>query len=773
MHGCGWSMDWKRSLADVDEDYLVGISNKGIIKRAYKDLECTDSSAGAIPEGLDWSARELTVAAGGETVTIRFPLGESRCSCPSRSICRHVIMGILLAKQAAAAEADSAAPAAESGTAAAAASAAAGEPGKSGLAGMDGEATERGVERKQGTMPEESLGDQVWQEVLNQPRKPLLRVLGNKGLHRLVSAMEAGEVPEVERSSVIRVQLPGQEMTVKLLSPLSYSTCTCHKKELCSHKAEAILWCQYLENRLKIEEVAAELEQGQELDLQELQKTAKQVGSCLEGLLETGLARSGPEQAEELERLAILCHNSGLPGWEGDIRGLADSYGKYLRRSAGLTMEKLAGQLQRLYYRTRQLEGMAVAAPAGAAEQVQQPAASGIGTETGIIRRIQALAGEFRSTYLPVGDLELTGITAEHFVSDSGYEGDTVYFLEISTGTWYTYTNARPTFYEGKKRGGYQEKTPAPWGVPLPLEGLANVQLRLRGAKCDAAGRLSSSQETKGELLGRSELTAEKLEGWYYRGYDRLFAEQIPPPGRQRGEKTVSSGHPRLVFVQAECFQQGKFNEITQKLELPIWDPAGRRVLVELPYSKRDESSIRYLERLKQKQKPCFLGRVYLRGSEICLYPVDLLERQDLEDTSADIAAWQKQKKENSPGKPEEVTGKESSDDGAAFQALQSYLEEVSWLLQEVYQVGSATAQDSTLEALRRASGQGRSYGMTTLSEWLQQLEEQLALSRHRMKHDSAETMEVFCKLWRYAELGRRKAAYDLARAVYCSAEKQ
>lgn len=721
-------MDWKQSLADVDEDYLVGISNKGIVKRAYKDLEEAGGSEGAALAEPDWTAQELVVPAGSETVRIRLPLGESRCSCPSRSICRHVIMGILLAKQAAA-------------------------------GGEKTDAVKPGSEEA-GADSTDTLGEQVWQEVLSQPRKPLFRALGSKGLRRLASIMEAGETPRVERSSVVKVQLPGQEITVKLLSPLSYSTCSCHKKELCSHKAEAILWCQYLEKQLTAEELTAELEQLPDLDLQELQDTAEQIRSCLEGLLEVGLARGGQEQAEELERLAILCHNAGLPGWEGDLRALADSYGKYLRRSAGLTMEKLAGQLQRLFHRTGQLEVLVRTALNGAAEEAQ-----------GIIGRIQALAGEFRSAYLPVGELELTGITAEHFVSDSGYEGDTVYFLEISTGTWYTYTSARPTFYEGKKRGGYQEKTPAPWGVPLLLEGLADVQLRLRGAKCDAVGRLSSSQETRGEILGRSELTAEKLEGWYYREFDRLFAEQIPPPSPPQ-KASAGDGHPRLVFVQAERFQQGKFNEITQMLELPIWDPAGRQVLVELPYSKREEASIRYLERLKKKQKPCFLGRVYLQGNRICLYPVDLLERQDLENTGTDIGEWLKRKKEDLLGKTEEAVCRENSDEEDTFRVLQSYLEEVSWLLQEIYQVGSATTQDSTLEALQRAGEQGKSYGMTTLSDWLRQLREQLALSRHRMKHGLSETMEIYCRLWQYVELCRRRAAYDQARAVYCGAGK-
>ena len=66
-------VDWRQSLAGVDEDYLVGISNKGIVKRAYKDIEAAGSEALTAAEGLDWSAPELTVAAGGETVQLSLP----------------------------------------------------------------------------------------------------------------------------------------------------------------------------------------------------------------------------------------------------------------------------------------------------------------------------------------------------------------------------------------------------------------------------------------------------------------------------------------------------------------------------------------------------------------------------------------------------------------------------------------------------------------------------------------------------------------------------
>lgn len=229
-------IDWRQSLAGVDEDYLVGISNKGIVKRAHKDLEAEGNEAQTAAAGINWDAQDLTVAAGGETVIIRFPLGESRCSCPSRSICRHVIMAILLAQRAAA---DGDHGAAGDGN----------DSGTEGCANQNIEGIENGESSDQraggstegesgnqcadnpreigyggqGAVPAESnskscqdmgrtkdsvsgqnisdennsggLGQQVWQEILARPRKPLLKALGSRGLRRLAAAMEAGMCP--------------------------------------------------------------------------------------------------------------------------------------------------------------------------------------------------------------------------------------------------------------------------------------------------------------------------------------------------------------------------------------------------------------------------------------------------------------------------------------------------------------------------------------------------------------------------------------------------
>ncbi len=84
--------DWKKWLADFDDDYLIGIANKGIVKRAYKDKEDGNYRVLSAEE-------EAEVSVGGETVRIRVPLSESTCSCPSRTVCRHVVLGVLALRE--------------------------------------------------------------------------------------------------------------------------------------------------------------------------------------------------------------------------------------------------------------------------------------------------------------------------------------------------------------------------------------------------------------------------------------------------------------------------------------------------------------------------------------------------------------------------------------------------------------------------------------------------------------------------------------------------
>ena len=101
----------KKALAAADDDYLVGISNKGIVKRAYKDLE-----AAAVTSGFIDTTADITI--DNAQCVIRVPLVKSECSCPSHTICRHIVTAILwlrreyVSSDTAAADDDAASPAA-------------------------------------------------------------------------------------------------------------------------------------------------------------------------------------------------------------------------------------------------------------------------------------------------------------------------------------------------------------------------------------------------------------------------------------------------------------------------------------------------------------------------------------------------------------------------------------------------------------------------------------------------------------------------------------
>ncbi len=688
---------WKERLTDVDDDYLIGISNKGIVKRAYKDKEDTAAEIGNIDVEAD-------VRVGEETVTVCFPLGESKCTCPSRSICRHVIQAILTLRENVTAEnfpepekaaGGDSQPEKAAGGDSQPEKAAGGdsqpekavggdsqpeiaEEEKDALQGKSAERTgthtreivhldqtavksaeesRKAAEKKAAAQPElvtekeeavaqpeaaaenkgtgalsdktvqqqafQENGDvlqgefsarqeipavsaKVFREIEGFSMQTLKKTLGSRQFQNFTNQALSGIRPQIQYASVVTVRLPGSEsgteMVVKLLSPLEYSSCTCHKKELCVHKAAAIMWCRLEAGILTEEELMGEAAGELSYEMDKVKDAAAQMKLFLEELFGTGLSRTSPDVLDHMERLAVIGHNAGLAKFEGYFRALFDSYNRYFKRKAAFKTEDLMEQMTRLYRRVKQLQQ--------AKDSVE----------------VGRYAGEFRAEYLPVGRLELIGIALEHFDSQSGYEGETIYFLEQNTKKWYTYTNARPVYYDNSRRRKFTEQGQTPWGLGISLNNLLKVRIRLIGAKCDVRQRLSASQDTRGEIIQEQKLTISDVENWYYRDFGELFSEQIGKRQRDWLVRDSSQEVVELVFVQPESCQTADFSQTKQQLSLPLYDEKGREVTVEVTYSKEEALTIRYLERISGKKLPCFVGKLYFRGGKMCLYPLAVLE---------------------------------------------------------------------------------------------------------------------------------------------------
>lgn len=640
--------DWQLAFGEIDDDYLTGISNKGIVKRAYKDLETIpcmaagqnlQEAAAKQFQDMAFAAEEvLELTVGEETVQIRLPLGESTCSCPSRSICRHVVQGILAMKAAFAAS-----EAVENKTAPTANETVEAEKEAATSETMQGStaATSETVEYKPAAVNETIEGsteastneavenktavtmiEKVAQQIADYPLAKLCKSLGTRRIQEVIGAAKTGRKPQITYSSVVTVQPIAKSMTVKLLFPLEHATCTCHKKEFCVHKAEAVLWCKLESGQLGIQDLEQTEGTAADYDMEQVHEAASQMRTVLEELFDTGLSRTADDVTERMERLAVISHNAKLANFESDWRRLQDSYQKYMKRVATLGIQNLMRQITRLY---RNVERLAQAQNA---------------------LEVSALAGVFRSEYTPALDLDLVGIALEHFVSKSGYEGDTVYFLEETTKRWYTYTQARPVFYEKEQSlynyGGQRYTQETPWGLPVPFRELAACQFHLEHAKSDSRGRLSSSKETKGRLIrerdSKNPLTAQLLGKWYYRDFAQLFQEMFCAAREAGAEEADHSSEEeaaqtKLVILRPSSCDPAVFSDTEQKLRMKLYDEAGKAVVIEITYSKDEAEGIRYLEKITDENLPCFFGKIYLQDGRIKLYPIAVFGKRELQET--------------------------------------------------------------------------------------------------------------------------------------------
>ncbi len=271
------------ALAAADENYLIGLCNKGTVNRAKKDL-----AVSASPETMP-GQDGVTVRLGDISCLITAPLGESRCSCPSSAICRHRIAAILWLKGRLDAGPDPAAP-----------------PPR----------------------PE-------FQELRAYPPEKLAKQLGSKRLSAALFRHQSGSGPQITEASVVTVDMPWLPACVRLLEPLEHSTCTCHSKVFCPHKAEALLYWQLKEGVADPSLLQPAQPAGAALDLEAARGVCRAVQEALAAQLATGLSRMPPGVCETVERMAALCHTAKLPELERALRALHGEYAAYFGCSSG------------------------------------------------------------------------------------------------------------------------------------------------------------------------------------------------------------------------------------------------------------------------------------------------------------------------------------------------------------------------------------------------------------------------------------------------------
>ncbi len=655
----------KAALACADEAYLTGMSNKGLYKRACKDID------GAQVD-VRYAEDAAEVSLCGETCKIKVPLWESSCSCPSRSVCRHIIGAILRLKE-----------------------------------NFSEDVTEE-MEDEEVPKEPEKLSETLMDTLRSITPQALKRALG-KELAKTVQDVQQGRILLTE-SSILSAQLP-DGTAVRLLHPLEFSTCACHRKELCAHKAAAVLAWQTAQGILDPQDLLEQAQTLSKADTTAIHSIAQQAQAVLCEVLRWGLVRMPDNLPEHLEVAAVQCHSAKMAEGERLLRELGSRLQNCRERRAAFHTESF---LRRFCECADYLDAM------------QEDTLT------------EASLGAFRRSYSRYeGDLDILPIGMRS-MQGGDYEGEVYYFLNMDESAqerFLSYSDLRPVFYDSVKKRGRRSAV-IPWSLNMPLRSAMRKRMVLQNAKV-SDGKLSSSQETFVAASSTANLDCEEIRRLLYSDFRRLAVAV--------SRKQAESELQRLCFVHPQQCTASGFDRHKQQFSMTLLDGKGNHITVKARYAAENKAFIELLEHIgkrmtEQPEKPYVLFcSAYFEEGALCLYPIEIYDFIRVTDHDD---GWQL------PPQYEQTNGRYAG-------MILRMLEDAQGYLCEVLQAGLQSAHGT--DTGRRLAVHAAHCGLHGLSERLGDFADAVDGYRHSLTGDCHEALCSAARVYRYLDTGRRK----------------
>ncbi|GBF72461.1 hypothetical protein PA598K_00715 [Paenibacillus sp. 598K] len=613
---------FERFVRQCTEDYLIRHANKGLYNRARKDLDKGAAIA------YDFGDASVVCRIDGDMVcTLTDSLDQWSCSCPSPSICKHVLMALLAYPESASAVVDATEGGADAANVAGAsnvsdashasgaadvlqasgeadmaqATGAADMPQASGATDMPQASGAMDATQASGTADMSTPGF-GW--MLQGELQPLLWSLSETALEEAWFRLRYEETLEVKRDTLLTVRLTGSQVEVSFRAesgPLD-ALCTVKGKEADIWKAEALLRYrrqQGLDDTAALERAA-----------HTVRYRIEAVVACRDlvgELLRIGLARLPESTLYRLETMAVTARSGGLPEIERRLRGLRGELELFFGRHVRFSMPRMLQRLSALRLALRQLE-QGELAPLRQAE----------------------LVGSHRSRYYTVPRLRLYGLGAEPWQTASGYRGITYYLYCEDDGELYTYNDVRPTYYEG---GAYDYSAhytaSSPWLAGLDMRRFARSQLVFRDIKVSRDRRISATSGASLEVATRLPVEELALPGL------RSSAAELSAPGGY-APRLFAPAPERLAVVPLLQIVERHFDTSGQQLRLTAQDEAQTGLVLSLPYSAEWARAIKRLEEPSTTERlERFHALVRVEGQTV--RPISFLKGAELTNLQLDL----------------------------------------------------------------------------------------------------------------------------------------
>jgi hypothetical protein len=554
-------------ILSINEEYLIGVTNKGIFNRASKEL----SSGEAVKVTVEEASIKCELP-DGNVCSVNEDIKDFKCSCPSRNICKHAVMSYLYIKQH-----------------------------------IDEIFGPVSGEEKLNFKEPEKLQD--FSELLNIDLKSIKKALCDREFGNIAKRMEFGLKVSIKEASLLQVEFEGEETLVKFIPTktdsdknnisikdsliVNNSLCSCKSKEICRHKAEAVLHYLIYKGVVDKDKVISLINKDKTLSKANLENCIKEVKKTIAEICFTGLARIPESFVDKLEQTALICHNSDIPSLEKKTRALQSKLKLYISKNAAFSVESFRRLLQSIYISTIAMENCSDEKTLG------------------------SLIGEHKSSYYDIPPIELMAVGASKWVTESGYEGTTFYFIVQGFNRWFTYTASRPKGYEHKNTYGEN----CPWGLVDDQSSFCKSRIKLINGKVNGEFRLSSSESSKGEILGSTDISQIYLKDKTCSEWKNLFSIVSENSRLYFNEREENDN---LFLLKVSKFGESSFDHIHQLFQMKIYDTKGESISIEIKYSKTNKKLTERLESIRRLKNYPFmlLAKVYIGKESLTVVPI-------------------------------------------------------------------------------------------------------------------------------------------------------
>lgn len=546
-------------LSSWDEDYIIDFANKGLYKRGLKEFKKgIDINYEVVDDKLICNVEDVSIAMSDDIQGIT-------CSCPAKSVCKHIIIAILYLREV-----------------------------------LKDELSDRVIDAEK--------HDGV--DSKNLPNTNDMNYIKSIDIENSLNKLSKGNI----RAILFRLELEISKdysisnNSIKLFNDITIHftsgdiesiICSNKCKGLCHHKVEAVIFYGIENGFCRMKDIKDLLiiswirKSKVDIDKDCLFNVKNLIGN----MMDNGLSRLPKSYLDRIIDCSVACNNSNLPNLEKMLRTLRTMIDKYHAKDTSFWTGRYLKHLTKIYLTAIGIENNK--------------------KSTALID----LIGERRSDYINIGKGNLIGLGVEAWITESNYQGLTCFFYDTKVDGILTYNDISPTYYRDRENDSVRDYTKKRILQSSTMMDLSRSIVTVDNLMINDYFRVSSSQESIGVIKdSRSYEDIGNLD-IVYDNYEVMINSKISQLGFSILPNKRNSN---VVIVKIAKYDKVVFDKVKQILTLTLIDDYDNILKMEIAYNKGRERIIRAIEKAEKLDKlgSMLLGKLYMDGNEVRIFPI-------------------------------------------------------------------------------------------------------------------------------------------------------